>query len=87
MDIPAYAADGIRKGAGMKLLTICEQDAGQRLDKYLSRYLAQAPKGFLYKMMRKKNITLNAKRCEGPEKLRAGDEILPPKNRSTTWKN
>ena len=59
----------------MKLLTICEQDAGQRLDKYLSRYLAQAPKGFLYKMMRKKNITLNAKRCEGPEKLRAGDEI------------
>lgn len=59
----------------MKLLTVSEQDAGQRLDKYLNRYLAQAPKGFLYKMMRKKNITLNERKCEGPEKLLAGDAI------------
>lgn len=59
----------------MKLLTIESQEAGQRLDKYLGRYLGQAPKGFLYKMMRKKNITLNGKKCEGSEKLEAGDEV------------
>lgn len=59
----------------MKLLTIESQEAGQRLDKYLSRYLGQAPKSFLYKMMRKKNITLNGKKCEGSEKPAAGDEI------------
>ena len=59
----------------MKLLVIESQEAGQRLDKYLGRYLAQAPKSFLYKMMRKKNITLNGKKCEGSEKLAAGDEI------------
>ena len=59
----------------MKLLVIESHEAGQRLDKYLSRYLAQAPKSFLYKMMRKKNITLNGKKCEGAEKLAAGDEI------------
>lgn len=59
----------------MKLLIIEEREAGQRLDKYLDRYLAQASKGFLYKMMRKKNITLNGKKCEGNEKLAAGDEI------------
>ncbi len=59
----------------MKILVIESHEAGQRLDKYLGRYLAQAPKSFLYKMMRKKNITLNGKKCEGSEKLAAGDEI------------
>ena len=59
----------------MKLLVIEGHEAGQRLDKYLGRYLAQAPKSFLYKMMRKKNITLNGKKCEGSEKLAVGDEI------------
>lgn len=59
----------------MKLLVIEEREAGQRLDKYLDRYLTQATKSFLYKMLRKKNITLNGKKCEGNEKLSAGDEI------------
>lgn len=82
----------------MRLLTIREQEAGQRADKYLSRYLEQASKSFLYKMLRKKNITLNGGRCEGSEKLKAGDQLriffseetfakfqgaaLPPKNAS-----
>lgn len=61
--------------SSVKLLVIESHEAGQRLDKYLGRYLAQAPKSFLYKMMRKKNITLNGKKCEGSEKLAAGDEI------------
>ncbi|MBQ8638073.1 MAG: RluA family pseudouridine synthase [Lachnospiraceae bacterium] len=59
----------------MKELRIGEQDCGQRLDKYLAKYLSQAPKSFLYKMMRKKNITLNHSRCEGNEKLQPGDCI------------
>lgn len=59
----------------MRLLTIREEEAGQRADKYLSRYLGQASKSFLYKMLRKKNITLNGGRCEGSEKLKAGDEL------------
>ncbi len=59
----------------MRSLIIGEREAGQRLDRYLSRYLGKAPRGFLYKMIRKKNITLNGKRCEGNETLRPGDEI------------
>lgn len=59
----------------MRLLTVTENEAGQRLDKMLAKYLSQAGKGFLYKMMRKKNITLNGKRCDGSERLGAGDEI------------
>ena len=46
----------------MKLLTVTNKEAGQRLDKLLAKYLNQAGKGFIYKMIRKKNITLNGKR-------------------------
>lgn len=59
----------------MRVLTVSENEAGQRLDKLLAKYLNLAPKSFLYKMMRKKNITLNGKKCDGGEKLVNGDEI------------
>ena len=39
----------------MKELTITRNEAGQRADKLLAKYLKEAPKSFLYKMMRKKN--------------------------------
>lgn len=54
---------------------IFQEDAGQRLDKYLQKYLKQAPKSFLYRMLRKKNIVLNGKRADGSEKLKQGDVI------------
>ena len=38
----------------MELITVKPGDSGQRLDKYLGKYLREAPKSFLYKMMRKK---------------------------------
>ena len=59
----------------MQTLIITRNEAGQRLDKLLTKYLNQAGKGFLYKMMRKKNITLNGKRCDGSERLEEGDQV------------
>lgn len=59
----------------MKQVTISSQDSGQRLDKFLGKYLNKAPKSFLYKMLRKKNITLNGKKATGSEMLNPGDEI------------
>lgn len=59
----------------MQSLFVSQNEAGQRLDKLLSKYLNLAGKSFLYKMMRKKNITLNGKKCDGSEKLVDGDEI------------
>ena len=59
----------------MKILKIQENEAGQRLDKYLKKYLNQAPGSFLYKMLRKKNIVLNGKKADGSEKLKVADEI------------
>lgn len=59
----------------MKELKISDKEAGLRLDKYLLRYLCNANTSFIYKMMRKKNITLNDKKCEGNEKLNKDDSI------------
>lgn len=59
----------------MKEIRIRSNEAGQRLDKFLHKYLKEAGSGFLFKMMRKKNITLNGKKCEGKEKLAEGDCI------------
>lgn len=59
----------------MKQYIIKENEAGQRFDKYLMKLLKQAPSSFVYKMLRKKNITLNGKKADGNEKLTCGDEI------------
>lgn len=59
----------------MKKITVSSNEAGQRMDKLLSKYLKEAPKGFVYKMLRKKNITLNGAKAKGSEKLSCGDEI------------
>lgn len=59
----------------MRELTVKPNEAGQRLDKFLSKYMPLAPKSFFYKMMRKKNITLNGKKAAGQERLSEGDRI------------
>ena len=59
----------------MKELCIGSNEAGQRLDKFLGKYMDQAPKSFLYKMLRKKNITLNGKKALGNEILSTGDTV------------
>ena len=53
----------------MKAFTIREKEAGQRLDKYLRKLLPDAPGSFIYKMLRKKNIVLNAQKATGAEHL------------------
>lgn len=59
----------------MKEFVISTTEAGQRFDKYLARRLPKAAKGFLYKMLRKKNITLNGKKADGREITAAGDTV------------
>lgn len=59
----------------MKELIITNTEAGQRFDKYLAKYLNKATKSFVYKMLRKKNITLNGKKADGSERLCINDQI------------
>lgn len=59
----------------MQIYRIDKNQAGQRLDKFLHKYLPNASSSFLYKMLRKKNIELNSKKAEGNEILKIGDQI------------
>ncbi|MEF9941061.1 MAG: RluA family pseudouridine synthase [Lachnospiraceae bacterium] len=54
---------------------VSKNEAGQRFDKLLAKYLNTAPKSFFYKMLRKKNITLNDKKAVGNERLELNDII------------
>lgn len=59
----------------MQEIIIGPNQAGQRFDKFLHKYLPEAGNSFLYKMLRKKNITLNGKKAEGRELLCQGDVV------------
>ncbi|MCM1047597.1 MAG: RluA family pseudouridine synthase [Clostridiales bacterium] len=55
--------------------TVTVNEEGQRFDRYLHKLLPKANNGFIYKMLRKKNIVLNGARADGSEKLRTGDTV------------
>ena len=59
----------------MKEYTITGNDKGIKLSKYLGRILPAAGQSFIYKMLRKKNITLNDKKASGNEILCTDDSI------------
>lgn len=59
----------------MKEFIIQKNEENQRFDKYLKKLLPNAGSGFLYKMLRKKNIVINKQKATGNEKLKAGDVI------------
>lgn len=56
----------------MKEFIINQNEENQRLDKYLKKLLPNASTGFLYKMLRKKNIVYNGKKASGNEILEKG---------------
>lgn len=59
----------------MKEIIISQNEAGQRINKFLLKYLNKAPSSFVYKMIRKKNIKLNHKKIEGNEYIYIGDTV------------
>ena len=59
----------------MQILKIKKNDAGQRLDKFLSKAVKGLPMSLMYKYIRTKKIKVNRKRCEQKYVLQEGDEI------------
>lgn len=59
----------------MKEFVIKPNEANQRFDKYLKKLFPNAGASFIYKMLRKKNITLNKKKAAGNEVVVSGDVI------------
>lgn len=54
---------------------IKKNDAGQRLDKFLSKSFPNLPNSIIYKSIRKKRIKINNKRCHFSDILAVGDII------------
>lgn len=59
----------------MREVRIGPNEAGQRLDRFLAKYMKEAGQGFFHKMMRKKNITLNGAKCTGAERVSEDDVV------------
>ena len=59
----------------MREFIINKNDAGQRLDKFLTKAVKTLPHGLLYKGIRLKRIKVNNKRCQPNQILVPGDRI------------
>ena len=59
----------------MKIIEIKENDAGQRLDKFLLKTFIHLKPGFMHKAIRNKKIKVNRKRCVHNQFLIDGDTI------------
>lgn len=59
----------------MKQYTISTVDENMNFLRFLHKVLPLAGTGFLYKMLRKKNLTLNGRKANGRESLHKGDTV------------
>lgn len=59
----------------MRELIITHNEENQRLDRFLGKYLNQAGKGFIGKIIRKKTVKVNGKKAEPSYKLLQGDVV------------
>lgn len=59
----------------MREFTINQNDANQRVDKYLSKSLKKLPQSLMYKYIRNKKIKVNRSRCEISQRLNVGDTL------------
>lgn len=59
----------------MKQVIIAQNDANQRVDKFLTKTYPNLPQSMLYKAIRKKDIKVNGKRCEISTRLQEGDVL------------
>ena len=57
----------------MKEVTISKSEQNQRVDKYLKKYLKNAPLSFIYKLLRKKDVKVNGKRIKEDYILQEND--------------
>ncbi|PPE94037.1 23S rRNA pseudouridine(955/2504/2580) synthase RluC [Pasteurella multocida] len=62
----------------VKMLTISEDEAGQRIDNYLLAKLKGVPKSLIYRILRKGEVRVNKRRIKPEYKLQANDIVRVP---------
>ncbi|MEG0329182.1 MAG: RluA family pseudouridine synthase [Longicatena sp.] len=59
----------------MREFIIQENDANQRVDKFITKTMKTMPKNLMYKYIRNKKIKVNRSRCEISQRLVVGDSV------------
>ena len=67
----------------MRKLIVKANEQGQRIDKYVRKYLNNAPLSYIYKLFRKKDIKVNNKRVDINYIVKENDEISIYANEDT----
>jgi len=63
----------------VQLVTICDEDAGQRIDNYLLRVCKGVPKSHIYRILRSGEVRVNKGRIDQMYRLAEGDIVrIPP---------
>ncbi|OOF50476.1 23S rRNA pseudouridine(955/2504/2580) synthase [Rodentibacter genomosp. 1] len=73
--------------ASVKILTISEDEAGQRIDNYLLSKLKGVPKSLIYRIVRKGEVRVNKGRIKPEYKLQTNDVVRIPPVRTTEKNN
>ena len=61
-----------------RFVTIDANHAGQRIDNFLLREIKQAPRSYIYRILRKGEVRVNKKRAKPLLKLIEGDVVRTP---------
>lgn len=64
--------------SSVKMLTISEDESGQRIDNYLLAKLKGVPKSLIYRIVRKGEVRVNKGRIKPEYKLQTGDIVRVP---------
>lgn len=59
----------------MKTFLVSEKEAGQRADKFVRKYLREAPLDFIYRLFRKKDVKVDGRPVRPGRIIEAGEEI------------
>ena len=71
----------------VKLMTISDDQAGQRIDNFLLKHLKGVPKSHIYRLLRSGQVRINSGRKKAHYKLQPGDILRIPPVRVTENEN
>ncbi len=72
------AGENRGRGHGVRHFDVEEGEAGQRLDKYLSRRLADVPRTRIFRIIRRGEVRVNGRRAGPDARLSANDRVRVP---------
>jgi 23S rRNA pseudouridine955/2504/2580 synthase len=65
--------------AQVRIVDVTRDEAGQRIDNFLARYLKGVPRSHIYRILRRGEVRVNSSRIRAQYKVKSGDKVrIPP---------